>query len=71
MKGILYLYVTKAKIINSKKEDLLERFQDIMKINLENSKIRLVVPDLCDENVKFITKLSNIINVEGIIIKKR
>ena len=71
-KYITYRYIQlELKIIKSKKEDVLKRFQDIMKISLENSKIRLIVDNLCDKNVKFITKLCNIINVEGIMIKKR
>ena len=69
---VCYIYMwLKLKILNSKNEDLLKRFQDIMNINLENSKKRLIVDKLCDQNIKFITKLSNIINIEGIIIKKR
>ena len=42
-----------------------------MKINFKSSKIRLIVTNLCDKNFKLITKLSNIVNVEAIIIKKR
>ena len=53
-------------------EDLFKRFEDIMKINLlKSSKMRLIVANLCNKNFELITKLSNIINVEGIIIKKR
>ena len=71
MQGILYwnmrhliskLFVSlKLNILNSKeKEDLLNE-----------SKIRLIVANLSDQNLKLITNLSNIISVEGIIIKKR
>ena len=72
MKSILFVYWLNLKIFQSKEEDLLKEFDDIMKINhLHSSKIRFIVGNLCDKNVKFITKLSNIINVEGIIIKQR
>ena len=70
MKGILFVQL-KLKYLKSKEKDLLKRFENIMQINLKSSKIRLIVANLCDENVKLITKLSNIINVEGIIIKER
>ena len=63
--------ITKAKNFKSKEEDLFKRFEDIMKINLlKSSKVRLIVANLCDKNFKLITKLSNIVNVEGIIIKE-
>ena len=42
-----------------------------MKTNVKCLKIRLIVANLCDKNFKLITKLSNILNVEGIIIKKK
>ena len=71
MKRLLFIKL-KLKIFKSKVKDLFKRFEDIMKINLlKSAKIRLIVANLCDKNVKLITKLSNIINVEGIIIKKR
>ena len=69
-KYIIYI-LTKSKNFQSKEQDVLKIFQDIMKINLKSPKIRLIVSNLYDKNVKLITKLSNIINVEGIIIKKR
>ena len=51
-------------------EDLFKRFEDIIKINLlKSSKMRLIVASLCDKNFKLITKLCNIMNVEGIMIK--
>ena len=66
------IYITQAKNLKSKEKDLFKRFEDIMKIYLfHNAKIRLIVTNLCDKNVKLITKLSNIVNVEGIRIKKR
>ena len=46
---------------------LFRRFEDIMKINLlKSSKMKLIVANLGEDNVKLITKLSNIISVEGI-----
>ena len=64
--------INKAKNFKSKEEDLLKRFEDIMKINLlKFSKMRLIVANLCYENFELVTKLSSVINIEGIIIKKR
>ena len=39
--------------------------------HLKGSKIRLIVAHLHGKSFEMIEKLSNIINVEGIIIKKR
>ena len=63
--------IIKAKNLKSKEEDLLKKFGDIMEINFKSLKIRLIISNLCDKNYKLITKLSNIINVEGIVIRKR
>ena len=66
------IFITNAKNFKSKEEDLFKRFEDIMKINIfESSKIRLIIVNLCNKNLELITKLSSIINVEGIIIKER
>ena len=66
------IYITKAKNLKSKEKDLFIRFEDIMTINLlKSAKMRLISYLDDDQNLKFITKLSNIINLEGIIIKRR
>ena len=60
-------------MINSEGEDdLLQRFEEIMeRTNMNHSRIRLDVPNLCNSNIELIKTLSNYTCIKGIAIKKR
>ena len=49
----------------------MKSFEGIIKTNIKNSKIRLTVNKLRDENFESIEKLISLVNVEGLIIKNR
>ena len=68
---IFYICISKAKNFKKQRGRFFKRFKDIVEINLKSYKMRLTVAKLCYKNFKLITKVSNIINGEGIIIKKR
>ena len=49
----------------------MKSFEGIIKTNIKDSKIRLTVNKLCEENFESIKKLVNLKNVEGLVVNDR
>ena len=64
--GGSYFHSAVYKFFKSKEDDGMKSLEGI-----KDSRIRLRVTNLCDDNLESIKKLINLKNVEGLILKNR